>query len=273
MEFASLWKNRGIRLGLALWAVAGFIFWLFLMFNFDPLGGKVALGDPIRQLISFEFSFGFALPIGLLELSYAANQPRWMAPRGKYVEGRKYPVLTIRRVVTIGILAAAYTALRFFELAHLDWAAMACALATVYFGPFEGFFVIFIGIFTGGIMIGTSLPPHTWLSFMTYEGVIWSLIGVVWWKFVEPYYAAKSRLPRFILYVVLASVIHTTFVYGHWMSTMVWGTLWTELFYWFTMHEPTTIVAYAVAGIVTESICRASPHLRAYPPTVGAKTS
>ena len=233
-KWPMLWENTAIRSGLIVWAVLGLIAWVFVMVYFDPLGGKIPLGDPFRQVISWVFVGGFAIPVGLLNLSYASTHPEWIAPRGKYVPGRQYAPLSVRAVITIGVLAAAYTALRFFELAHMDWAAVCCAIASTFFSPFVSFFVIWIGIFTGGILIGSQFTVIQWLSFMTYEGTLWSLISTVWWRLVEPSFG-KWRPVRFVIYVILASVIHTTFVYAHWMSTMVWATLWENLFYWLSL--------------------------------------
>lgn len=263
MELHEFWTNKKIRYAILGWCV------LVLAVNFGlfiTLGAadaaRMDIDDPMRKLIPNFFWYFFGIPQIPLIVGYQCSKQVFLAPRGKYVPGQKYKLLTTRRWASIGIMTALYAAFSWGLRVGADTPAGIVSMAGTYFGPFEAYMVMFFGdIFR--IPITGEMVTFFSASWWNIDGVIWMINGAWWYQYVEPHIKEKTLPFWFALWILQGYICHSAyFAFG--MIWGPWGGAWggpmplllaNQIKWWFVFN-PGTSLASAIFGLITLALFR-----------------
>jgi hypothetical protein len=264
MELQEFWTNKMWRyalLGIIVIAAVGNIALFIAMRAYDAT--VMDIDDPLRKLIPTLFWYVFGIPHIPLLLGYQASKQVFLAPRGKYIAGQKYKLLTTRRWASIGIMTALYVAFSWGLRVGADTPAGVVSMAGTYFGPFEAYMVMYLGdIFRIGI---TGEMVTIWsFAWWNIDAVIWMVNGAWWFAFVEPHIKEKTLPLWFALWVFQGYMCHS----GYFALGMIWGPfapawggpmplLLTEQIRWWFVFNPGTSLASAIFGLITIALFKA----------------
>lgn len=149
--------------------VGGYIAMYLIYAPQTPLLG--IWGSPERTLYRFFLSLLFYPPLFLWAFHYFFRRPMWCAPRGKYVPGKVFPLLSTYNVVVIALMASFCMALGWSLMSIVDLTMMSFTLPTAFFAVWPGALgsglgnllrVVFYGeLGIAGLNIG-AVPPALW---------------------------------------------------------------------------------------------------------------
>lgn len=237
----SLWapySRKPLTIVLYVLTAIGF----FIAFILPVVGGPAwAPGDPAsvdtwlgpmgsfnRTLYGYFRTLPWYLPqIALMGL-YTASQPRWLAPRGQYVEGQKYTVWSTYRLTAIAMTSALFAGAGIFRPEIFDLCALPAAIGAIYYDPIVDFFDLWLGgIIRGAVFLGGDIFARVFGG-GTGDGGNWMFDSWVYWRYVGN---PDSKL----------------YVKNRWIRNLVWNipilTVWrqkTILIVWW-MYAPEAV--------------------------------
>jgi len=136
-----------INLLLWAWLIVGIVAYFYVLgvftpWSWEPLGVPQS---PLRTLYGYVCYLGIWASLTMLMFSYSASKPRWMAPRGQYIEGQTYKVWSPYRLVGIAVTAAMFAAAGIFRYEMFDLCALPAAISAIYFDPIVCFNCLYLG--------------------------------------------------------------------------------------------------------------------------------
>lgn len=173
-------KNRRWFL---IWQVAAVVVWLVVCFITQPYGDKLGVpGSPQRITLFLIMDFWvLKLPATLLFASIVAGHDRWLAPRGRYVEGKKYPVFSTYIYTAIAFMAALFAVSGIANFQLFDLPAAPAVISVTFFNPIVGFFTLWIGGVIRALIFGAGNPVQWFLGIGLSDGMTWIGLGVFYW--------------------------------------------------------------------------------------------
>jgi len=173
-------KNRKL---FVAWQIVAIIVWLVVYFITQPYGDKLGVpGSPQRTTLYLIMDFWvLKLPITLLFASVVADKDRWLAPRGRYVEGKKYPIFNTYVYTAIAFMAALFAVSGIFNFQLFDLPAAPATIAVSFFNPIIGFFTLWIGGVIRALAFGSGNPVQWLISTGLGDGATWIGLGVFYW--------------------------------------------------------------------------------------------
>ncbi len=231
-----------------IWTIIGWAAQFAAMFILKPWGEGLGVAEsPIRNIWLVVTSFWFArLPMLLWGTSIVANREEWLAPRGKYVEGKTYPLMSTYQIVAIGLMTALFAATGAISWQAFDIGAAIGAIATIYFGPIVGFFSLWLGGTLRQLLFAGGSNPVTWfLGVGLYDGTTWMFVGIVFWLLREKFVNKKSL--AFVLWVVFYVVFRAIYEIDYLVWLYPGESFMASLTWWEVNFMPTSTLS-AVAG-------------------------
>ncbi len=175
-------KNRRI---FVIWQIVALAVWLIVMFVVQPWGDKLGVpGSPQRVTWALIMDFWvLKLPITLIFASFVAERDRWLAPRGRYVEGKKYPVFNTYVYTAIAFMAALFAVSGITNFQLFDLPALPAVISITFFNPIIGFFTLWLGGVIRALVFGSGNPVQWFLSTGLSDGATWIGLGIFYWWF------------------------------------------------------------------------------------------
>ena len=200
-------KNRKI---FWIWQIVAIVVWIAAVIFAAPYGDKLGVPQsPQRSLYWIIFDFWvLKLPTALLLASFVAARENWLAPRGKYVQGKSYPLFSTYTYTAIGFLAALFAVSGVVNFQLFDLPAAPATISIVFFNPIVGFFTLWIGDILRALVFGAGNPVLWLIGQGLIDGTIWLAIGVFYWWFRETRWG-KNVIVRFIAFSVFYWVWRT----------------------------------------------------------------
>lgn len=166
-----------------IWQIAAIVVWLIVYFVFQPYSDKLGVpGSPQRITLFLIMDFWvLKLPITLILASIVAEKDRWLAPRGRYVEGKKYPVFNTYVYTAIAFMAALFAVSGVVNFQLFDLPAAPATIAVSFFNPIIGFFTLWIGGVIRALIFGSGNPVQWLISIGLGDGATWIGLGVFYW--------------------------------------------------------------------------------------------
>lgn len=231
-----------------IWTIVGWAAQFIAMAILQPWGEGLGVAEsPIRNVWLVVTSFWFArLPMLFWGASMVAKREEWLAPRGKYVEGKSYPLLSTFHIVAIGLMTALFAATGAISWQAFDLGAAIGAIATIYFGPFVGFFTVWLGGTLRQLLFAAGGNPVSWfLGVGPYDGTTWMFIGIVFWLLREKFATKKSL--AFVLWVVFYILFRAIYEIDYLVWLYPGESFMASLTWWEVNFMPTSTLS-AVAG-------------------------
>jgi len=192
--------------------VIGVIFWTF--WRGGALWGPLGIAaSPERQFHRFVNCLLLYPPMTLFAVWYHYRHPKWTAPRGKYVEGRKYPLWASYNIVAIAILIAFSNVLgQVLSGGGIDLGLVSFSFGASFFGAWPGGVGIGIGNLFRSLLFGQQAGLGMFSAGLWDIGTC-SLGAIVAWRILEPARALGIKNPIWKVYSAGASigVIHFIF--------------------------------------------------------------
>jgi hypothetical protein len=178
------WLLGWRRIFWVWWAVA-VIVWLAVYIITAPYGTKLGVpSSPQRQTLWLIMDFWvLKLPMVLLAASYVASRNNWLAPRGRYVEGKEYPVFSTYIYTAIAFMAALFAVSGIVNFQLFDVPAGPATLAITVFNPIVGFFTLWLGGVIRALVFGSGNPVQWLLAIGLSDGATWIVLGLFYWWF------------------------------------------------------------------------------------------
>jgi len=250
--------KRNTRLFLIL-TIAGWAIQIAAMIITQPWGEGLGVAEsPQRNIWLVVTTWWIArLPMFLLGVSIVSKREEWLAPRGKYVEGQDYPLLSTYHYVAIGFMTALFAATGAISWQVFDLAAAAGAIATIYFGPIVGFFTVWLGGSLRQLLFAAGGNPVSWfLGIGLYDGTTWLYIGLVFWALRDRFKDRKT------LGFVLWAVFYVLFRGIYELDYLVWlypgESLWASVAWWEGQFLPTSTLSAIVGALVSLVLLQAT---------------
>ena len=227
---------------------------------FQPWGSK--LGVPASpQRIALASIFGplvMGIPVTLLVTSIVAGQPKWVAPRGRYVEGQDPKLFTPYTYTAIAFCAALFAAAGIGNFQVVDLPAGAAALGCMYFNPIIGWFTLWLGGILRAMIFGSGNPVQWAYSWGIFDGSLWICMSLFYWFMREKTKFGKNPVILTVIWAVFYFLWRTvyTFLIIFWYlpSNMYAPTITNQ----WTAQFPTGLIASIAVMWVVEAIIRAT---------------
>ena len=244
-----------VNMFLVGWLVLGLILQVYMLLTFQPWGPILGVAaSPLRVLYHTSWSLGTNVPGILLCFSYVTTKPHWLAPRGKYIEGQVYKVITPYRLVAIAMTAALFAACGVFRPEVFDLCALPAAVSTIYFDPIVGFFCLWNGGTLRSIFMGIGEPFAQFFGWGISDGFMWTMSGI-YYRWMED--RKVSRVPRAIIWIIALEITRYALLSG---PAQIWYTplpaFWVSFFRFWVVFMPAS-VASALVGLVASEAAAA----------------
>lgn len=248
-------KNRRL---FYLWQLIAIAVWLVVFFIAQPWGDK--LGVPASpQRVTFFLIMDFwvlKLPATLIFASIVADHDRWLAPRGRYVEGKKYPVFNTYVYTAIAFMAALFAVSGISNFQLFDLPAAPATISITFFNPIIGFFTLWIGGVIRALIFGSGNPVQWLISIGLGDGATWIGLGVFYWWFRQTRWG-KNVVARFIgwsaVYWVWRLFMVSLSIFWYVPASLYAPTFISQL----TTFMPSSFIASIAGLIVSEAVIRA----------------
>lgn len=253
-----------------IWAIVGFIVHLALALYFKPWTSKLGVSmDPQRFIIGMVIAewWVLKLPIALLAMSLVAGKEKWLAPRGKYQEGVKYPVFTTYAFVAIALCSALMGASGIVSGYFFDLSAVVAVFAVSFFNPIIGFFTLYLGGILRALLFAIGNPVIWALGPGFSDGTIWIYLGILYWWFREETKWGKNVIYTVIWWAVMYWVGRTVLQITWWFWLDPVPALWARLTWFYTNMLPTGTLSSVAGILVAETVIRVVERERAPIPT------
>ncbi|MGE5123272.1 MAG: hypothetical protein ACM3H7_02055 [Acidobacteriaceae bacterium] len=166
-----------------IWQIVAFAVWLIVFFVTQPWGDKLGVpASPQRITLFLIIDFWILkLPFTLFLASIVAQNDSWLAPRGRYVEGKKYPPFTTYTYTAIAFMAALFAVSGVFNFQLFDLPALPATISVSFFHPIIGFFTLWLGGVIRALVFGSGNPVQWFISIGLGDGATWIGLGVFYW--------------------------------------------------------------------------------------------
>lgn len=233
-----------------VWTILGWAAQFAAAMYLKPWGPGLGVAEsPQRQVAVVIFTWWVArLPMALLGASIVAKREEWLAPRGKYVAGRSYPLLDTYSYTAIAFLTALFAACGVFSWQVFDLPAAAAAIAATYFNPVVAFFSVWLGGSLRTILFGQGNPLSWFAGIGLYDGTTWMWVSIVYWVLRSRTRELGNVWPRvfWVLFYVVFRAIYE-------LDYLVWlypvPSLWASITWWEVNFLPTSALS-AIAGLI-----------------------
>lgn len=188
-----------------VWQVVAIVVWVGILIYFQPWGDKMGVPQsPQRMTLWMVTMFWVVfLPTTLLAASAIAGNNRWLAPRGRYVEERDYPIFNVYTYTAIAFMAALFAVSGVVNFQLFDLPAAPATIAVTFFNPIIGFFTLWIGDTIRSLLFGGFASPLQWLAFIgLFDGATWIVLGLFYWWFREKTSWGKNPAALFIAWSI-----------------------------------------------------------------------
>ncbi len=261
-------KNRKVFI---VWSILGIIANILGMLYFQPWGDALGVAmSPRRYTIRIIFDWWIMkLPIALLGMSIVAENTKWLAPRGRYQEGKEYPIFTTYTYAAIAFMAALFAASGILSFWFFDLPAGPAAISTTFFNPIIGFFTLWIGGVVRSLVFGAGNPFLWAIGIGPSDGTTWLWLGIFYWWFREKTKWGKNPILVIIYWIVIYWVWRTIIMFDIWVWLTPVPALWARLGWFFTQFLPSGTTASVAGLIASEALIRAVERGRRVP-EVGA---
>lgn len=249
--------SRKVTIALAVWAVIGNGAWLVLQFMWKPWSTEVLgyVGAPAREWSTPIMTMLQCPPIFFLVIQNWMKHPEWMAPRGRYTAGRKYPLFSAYNIVGIALIAAAMTASGFIVSPLFDLPIFFAWIASFYFNPLIAGLGCGASIFFRNIIwAGRGIPYAFAISWM--DTWAYSTISLITFYILEKRRGTGlGMVPYYALTVAMSQIVQRimgTFFFIYYSTPI--PALYASLWAWLVMYTigPGWATA-AVALAITET--------------------
>ncbi len=168
-----------------IWLVVAVVVWIVVYAVTAPYGSKLGVPQsPQRQTLWLIMDFWvLKLPLVLLAASYIVSHEDWLAPRGRYVEGKEYPVFSTYIYTAIAFMAALFAVAGIVNFQLFDVPAGPAVLSVTVFNPIVGFFTLWLGGVIRALVFGSGNPVQWLLAIGLSDGATWIVIGLFYWWF------------------------------------------------------------------------------------------
>ena len=152
-------------------------------------------------------------PMTLLAVWYHYRHPRWTAPRGKYVAGKKYALFAPYNIVAIAILIAFSNVLgQVLSGGGVDLGLVSFSFGASFFGAWPGGVGIGIGNFFRSLLFGQQA------GLGMFSAGLWDIGtcaggAMVAWRILEPARARGESNPIWKVYLAGASIGIVHFIF------------------------------------------------------------
>jgi len=247
-------KQKFLYLAIAGWAIQ-----VVAMLIIKPWeAGLGVSSSPQRQWLRFVFEAWLPkIPSGLYGMAVVCGHPKWLAPRGRYQEGREYPALTTYSYVAIALVAALFAASGVLSPDFFDLPAAPAFLSISFFSPVIGMFTLWLGGVLRAIIFGYGNPLMWLIGNGLSDGTTWIFLGILYWWFREETEWGKNPLYLLIYWVVIYVVWRTIWMFPIWVWLDPVPALWTRMTWFFTNFLPAGILGTTAGLIVVEALIRA----------------
>lgn len=168
-----------------IWQIVAIVVWAGVFIYTQPWGDNLGVPQsPQRMTLYLVMDFWvLKLPMTLLFFSYVAEHDKWLAPRGRYVEGKKYPIFNTYTYTAIAFMAALFAVSGISNFQLFDLPAAPAVLSVTYFHPIIGFFTLWIGGVIRALIFASGDPVTWFTSIGLSDGATWVGLGVFYWWF------------------------------------------------------------------------------------------
>jgi hypothetical protein len=250
--------KKNTRLFLIL-TIVGWAIQIIAMIVTQPWGEGLGVAEsPERNVWLVVITWWVArLPMFLLGISIVAKREEWLAPRGRYVEGKKYPLLSTYHYVAIGFMTALFAATGAISWQVFDLAAAIGAIATIFFGPIVGFFTVWLGGSLRQLLFAAGGNPLIWFTGIgLYDGTTWLYIGIVFWWFRERLKERKTL--AFVLWVVFYILFRGIYELDYLVWLYPGESLWASVTWWELQFLPTSTLSAFVGALASIALFEAT---------------
>ena len=249
-----LLKNRKVFI---IWSIAGIAASIVAMLYYQPWGDGLGVArSPQRETLKIIFDFWvMKLPISLLGMSIVAGNEKWLAPRGRYQEGKEYPIFSTYAYAAIAFTSALFAAAGILSYDFFDLCAGAAAIAVTFFNPILGWFTLYFGGLVRSLVFGLGNPviKLLWPS----DGATWIWLGIFYWWFREKTKWGKNPVFLILYWIVVYVVWRTVFMFDILVWTIPVPALWATLGWFFTNFLPSGLTASVAALLTVEALIKA----------------
>jgi hypothetical protein len=248
-------KNTKVFL---IWTIVGWVVQGLAMIVLQPWGEGLGVAEsPARNVWLAVFTWWVPrLPLALLGASIVAKHEKWLAPRGRYVEGQEYPIFSTYTYAAIGFMTALFVATGAVSWQVFDLAAAAAAIATIYFNPIVGWFAVWLGGSLRTVLFAAGGNPLTWFTAIgLYDGTTWLWIGIAYWWLRD-----KWRDKNILQPIVVWTVGYVLWRGIYELDYLVWlypmPGLWATILWWWGQFLPTSTISALAGLIASEALIR-----------------
>lgn len=248
-------------------AIAGFAIEIIAYLVTQPWTAKLGVSQsPTRQYLLMIFdSWLFKIPAALYGMAIVTGQQKWLAPRGRYQEGKKYPAFSTHTYVSIALCAALFAAAGVLSYEFFDLPAVPAALSVTFFSPIIGYFTLWIGGVLRCLIFGAGNPLMWLISSGSSDGSTWIFLGIFYWWFREKTKWGKNPLFLLIYWAVVYVVFRTLWMFPIWAWYDPVPALWSRLTWFCTSFLPSGLLGTLAGLIVVEALIRTMQRGRTTP--------
>jgi hypothetical protein len=239
--------------------------------------------SPARLGVFDRIAFATATPLAILVIFDQARRPSWLAPRGRYVEGRKYSLFTPRRFIEIAFLAALLLAFNNITLPFpgVSLVVIGLLFGAAYFGPITVYTANWIANILGGVlgmpfalglggvigMVGRSL----------FDGAIFAFAAWFFFMYIIPPGKAvppARRIAMYLAWFAAWNAIHLVYWTAISIPVLVGSPGWYGyMIVYLSTNYPTNILSGIVGVAAAEAGIRATRGRTPRPAMTGSSAS
>jgi hypothetical protein len=277
-ESARRW--RIVILISLVWAVLGAIVTLYYFGPGDILGSQWSYPLSVPRLGVFDIiAFSACTPLALYCIADQVRRPSWLAPRGRYVEGRKYAVFTPRRFIEIAFIAALLLAVNSITLPFpgVSLVVIGLLFSAAYFGPLTTYLAQWVCNLIGaalGLPFALGLGGLIGMvgrSFM--DGAIFAFAAWFFFMYIIPPTGGvpvTRRLGLYVAWFIAWNAVHLLYWTAISIPVLVGNPGWYGyMLTYIPTNYPTNIVSGIVGVLAAEAAIRGTR--RSSVPLVGAQ--
>jgi hypothetical protein len=262
MEKTKLEKARMIFL---IWGIIAAVVWVGLFIYFQPWGTKLGVpGSPQRMGIVMIIDFWLLkLPWTLFLVSIVAGKMKWLAPRGRFMEGIRYKLFTPYTYTAIAFMAAFFAVSGISNFQVFDLPSAPAAISSIYFSPIVAFCSVWIGGVLRALLFGQGEAVSYLVAFGLSDGFQYIILSVLYWTFTQSRWGSKGKSwgVRLVIRMVFWAIIYTLVATITLSSIYLWAMpaemLLPNYAYQFIQYIPSGILAGLAGLLVAEVIIRA----------------
>jgi hypothetical protein len=256
---------RLITLLCAAWIAVGAVVTVYIIFGlnvFSPSWGFPL--SPSRFGLLDIVGLAFTTPFAVLFIADQLRRPDWLAPRGRYVEGRHYSAFPPRRYIEIAFAAALILAFNNITLPFpgVSLVVIGLLFAASFFGPLTVYLSVLVSHIFGvilGLPSDASLGILGSLGIILLDGPIYAFAAWYFFKYVMPpgkpvvsVRRVAQYVPWFLSWNLLHLLFWTIIAIPVWTGPSWYGFLITYV----PTNYPTNILSGLIGAAAAEAAIR-----------------